>query len=327
MLVYLDWNIFSNIRNIGSSHMSSEDNLLFMKLHLMILKKTIRVPYSNAHINDLLRGHAKNQNYTEGDLEIIKRLTNNLCLTQYWKESDARWHYRDPNEFFFTALDDINSMPDKSYTELLSTEGLPDMTFYYEMMRKAALPSGFSALYKQDPIFSKIYPRSKVSPNMLSLCEDIYELTKAMKKDYRIYKELKIYIAKMKAKMGKQAAVINKLVKEDQTPKQLTWNDVWESTVADAQNKNKISENPVYQKITDTYVRINFQGHKSDEVFTNMIDDSMHVFYGAHCNYFVTLDDRCHYKAVETYKKLGITTQALKPKDFLDEMKAKGMIF
>ena len=43
-----------------------------------------------------------------------------------------------------------------------------------------------------------------------------------------------------------------------------------------------------------------------------MFDDSMHTFYGAHCDYFVTNDDRCKYKAEQTFKKLKINTVVIK---------------
>jgi hypothetical protein len=43
-----------------------------------------------------------------------------------------------------------------------------------------------------------------------------------------------------------------------------------------------------------------------------MFDDSLHTFYGAHCEYFVTNDERCKYKAEQTYKKLNIRTVVIK---------------
>ena len=51
-----------------------------------------------------------------------------------------------------------------------------------------------------------------------------------------------------------------------------------------------------------------------------MIDDALHVFYGAHCDYFLTIDDKCYYKAAETYYKLGINTKALKPNEFVNNL-------
>ncbi|MBN4062015.1 MAG: hypothetical protein COA57_08155 [Flavobacteriales bacterium] len=95
-------------------------------------------------------------------------------------------------------------------------------------------------------------------------------------------------------------------------PVYLNIDEAWEEYAP----KTKTSDNPAYQKITDTYCKIDFRGYKSDEKFSNLIDDSLHVFYGARCHYFVTIDDKCHYKAAETYHELGIQTKALKPNEF-----------
>ena len=100
-------------------------------------------------------------------------------------------------------------------------------------------------------------------------------------------------------------------------PAHLNFDDAWERYTP----KTKTSDNPIYQKITDTYYKIDFKGYKSDNKFSNLIDDSLHVFYGAHCDYFVTLDDKCHYKATEIYKLLNIETKALKPNEFLKNIK------
>jgi len=104
---------------------------------------------------------------------------------------------------------------------------------------------------------------------------------------------------------------INQIASE--VPTYLNIDDAWEKYAP----KNKTSDNVAYQKITETYFKIDFRGYKSDEKFSNMIDDSLHVFYGAHCDYFITIDDKCHYKAAEIYHKLGIETRVMKPDEFI----------
>ena len=43
-----------------------------------------------------------------------------------------------------------------------------------------------------------------------------------------------------------------------------------------------------FQRLTDTYFKIMIsKGYKSDDRFSNMIDDSLHVSYAAHCDYFI----------------------------------------
>ena len=80
--VYLDWNVFDIIEKKDSLENSIRD--LYSELECMIYAKKIVCPYSNAHINDLLRGHLKNPNYIPNHLNTLIRLTSNLCLVQYW---------------------------------------------------------------------------------------------------------------------------------------------------------------------------------------------------------------------------------------------------
>jgi predicted nucleic-acid-binding protein len=52
-----------------------------------------------------------------------------------------------------------------------------------------------------------------------------------------------------------------------------------------------------------------------------MVDDSIHTFYGSHCDYFITIDDKCKYKAGQTFEKLNISTKVFTPEEFIQEMK------
>ena len=47
-----------------------------------------------------------------------------------------------------------------------------------------------------------------------------------------------------------------------------------------------------------------------------MFDDSLHTFYGAHCDFFITNDDRCKYKAEKTYERLKIKTSVIKAYEY-----------
>jgi hypothetical protein len=65
-------------------------------------------------------------------------------------------------------------------------------------------------------------------------------------------------------------------------------------------------------QILDTFYKYDLKGYKTDGNFNNMFDDSLHTFYAAHCDLFVTKDERCNYKAKKTYERLGITTTVIK---------------
>jgi len=302
---YLDWNVFDRIEKKDNLDAKQRDT--FSKIEQLIIDKKIVLPYSNAHINDLLRGHANNPTYIPKHLETLSRLTQNLRIVQYWGNAQTTWHYRGVNEFFNSALNnkDITSKP---FTELLDFDEAQ-----LNQLKAIPVPNNFKEIYKASPMFNFMFPRTKIEMNLLAMCEDLYDFSNNANRDYSLYKSLRSYVNQIYAKLKNQKMLkeINKATND--VPVYLNMDDAWEQYVP----KTKTSDNPAYQKITDTYLRIDFKGYKSDERFANMIDDSLHVFYGAYCDYFITIDDKCHYKAVETYHKLGIETKALKPNEFI----------
>ncbi len=59
------------------------------------------------------------------------------------------------------------------------------------------------------------------------------------------------------------------------------------------------------------------KGYQPDERFSNLIDDALHTFYGAHCDYFVTMDKRCLAKAKKIYGDLKIASKAVSLSEFV----------
>lgn len=308
LYTYLDWNVFDRIEKKDT--LDKDEYNIYSKFDEFIRNNKIICPYSNAHINDLLRGYNNDPSYTRKHLETIKRLTNNLCIVQYWGNSITTWHYRDINEFFTSALSEID-LTSMSFIEFWGEDETVDI------FRSLTIPSEFKKIYKANPIFNRIFPKTKAHLNFFALCEDFYDLSNIIKKDNTIYKFLRNYVNQSYGKLRNHRDFLRKIDKLiNDGPKHLDFYEEWEKYSP----KNITSNNPAFQRITDTYLKIDFKGFKSDEKFSNMIDDSLHVFYGANCDYFITIDDKCHYKATETYDKLGIETKAMKPDKFIDIM-------
>ena len=74
----------------------------------------------------------------------------------------------------------------------------------------------------------------------------------------------------------------------------------------------KENDNELYYKVVETFYKYDLEGYKTDSNFNNMFDDGLHTFYAAHCDVFITNDDRCKYKAEKTYEKLHIKTLVIK---------------
>lgn len=81
---------------------------------------------------------------------------------------------------------------------------------------------------------------------------------------------------------------------------------------------------------TRAYLLLNMIGYKSDEIdvkknkgLSNHIQDSMHSFYGGHCDYFVVLDKRMIAKTKALYEKFGVFTKIIHPKGLVNELETK----
>jgi hypothetical protein len=315
---YLDLNVFDRLQK--KDNLDKETYELYSKIEELITTQKIVCPYSNAHINDLLRGHLKNPEFIPKHLENIRKLTNNLCIVQYWGNPQITWHYREIEEFFQSALDDKEATT-KPFTALLSWDESGLAKNFFELLRLAPVPSNLINIFDLNPIFYRLFPKTKTDKNLLALCEDLYEFSNNTKKDYSLYKSLRTYANQSIAKAKIEKKLVRQLTDMSTSPTYLNIDEIWEQYSP----KTKTSENPVYQKIIDTYFKIDLKGYKSDDKFSNLFDDSLHVFYGAHCDYFITNDDNCHYKAAETYHKLGINTRAIKPKDLIYFIDSKNL--
>jgi len=310
--VYLDWNVFDRIEKAGN--LPPSDREIFKQIESLITSNSIITPYSNAHINDLIRGYNNNPTFIPKHLETLKRLTNNLCIVQYWGHNLTTWHIRDVKDFFYLALEDVETTA-KSFKDLINWDQTGLSISMFDSLRSTPVPSHFKDIYRAHPIFSAMFPRTKTEMNLLAMCEDLFEFYQTAKKDYSLFKSLRTFVNQSRAKLKKQENMFTEIDKlTSGIPTHLNFDAAWEQYSP----KTKTSDNPVYQKITDTYYKIDFKGFKSDEKFSNLIDDSLHVFYGAHCDFFVTIDDKCLYKAIQTYTQLKIKTKALKPKEYLE---------
>lgn len=186
MLVYLDLNIFDKIEK--KENLVDNEKEIYKNIEELILNKKVTVPYSNAHLNDLFRGFQKNRNYIDGHLSIIQRLTNNLCICQYWGQNTTTWHYRNIYDFFAHKKDEWEFEP-SSFLEMFSDNDL-DMPNPLELYKLIPLPPAFKEGYK-DPMFALMYPKSRIQNNQLALMEDIYDFQSRLKSDYSLYKSFK----------------------------------------------------------------------------------------------------------------------------------------
>lgn len=300
MYVYLDTNIFDRLEKIDRLD-NSEQNL-YQKLYDTIIDGKITVPYSNAHLNDLFRGYLNNPAFIDGHLSTIDAFTKDLCICQYWGYNKALWHRRNVREFFENKKSDFEDEP-QTLADLIKE--YPHMQITMEMKKRVPLPPQIKKGFK-DPMFAAIYPLSKIYNTEAALVEDIFNLRIKLQTDYAFYKSLKTYLiqnAKTNAELLKSVPKEN----VDIAP-HLKLLDRAEESLKD----NYTGENQQYSKVIDTFFKQDLVGFKTDGQYNNMFDDAMHTFYASHCDYFITNDDKCKYKAEKTFEKLNIKTKVIK---------------
>lgn len=319
---YLDWNIFNKIEKIDQ--LENDERDLYLGIKDQIVNGSIIVPYSNAHMSDLARGYRKNSIYIEEHLKTIELLTQNLCIVQYWGEKKVRWHYRDPKEFLDSTLEE-SDFTANSFSELLYMDGEPILNSVWDMqktlLRLQRLDENFKEIYKVDPVFNYIFPRSKIEMKQLALCEDLYQFSFRIKTDYALYRNFQKFLMQMRLKMPQyQKMIIKSQQKVIGKPGYLDWDKLVDESIVKFKNT---SANSAYDKIVNLFTSTDLKGYSQDERFANMIDDALHCFYGAHCEYFVTIDKRCFDKSKKVYESLKLNCSVITPADLL--IKIRGL--
>ncbi|RAJ76691.1 hypothetical protein CLV59_108211 [Chitinophaga dinghuensis] len=329
-IFYFDLNVFNKIEKIDT--LEGAEKEFYQKLEQMAVKGDILVPYSNAHMRDLVRGYQKSKEYIDGHLATIGRITQNLCVTQYWNESKVRWHQRDVKDFFQDTLEDapINSFYNL-YKGIDDDNPLMQMAIRAhqsrcELMKLQPINPIFKQIYKEDPIFGHIYPLTRENMNLFSLNEDLLNFSQNVKTDFVLYKNFRKYLGTLRQKfpqLVKEYGVTDIFQKiSTLNPAHLTWEGIWD----DLSSKYKPSSNPDMDRMFDLFVKTDFNGYKQDERFANLVDDALHTCYGAHCNVFVTNDNRCFEKAKVVYKKFAPHVHLIKPGDILALMKTNNSV-
>jgi hypothetical protein len=306
MIVYLDLNIFDRLEKLDK--LEEPEKLFYQILFSLLKDKHILTAYSNAHLNDLFRGYQKNQSYINGHLSNMLSFTNNLCICQYWGEKEAKWHYRNIFEFFNEKVSELEFEPN-SYEDLFEDEPLLKQAI--ELYKLIPLPPEFKLGYVE-PMFEIMFPLSKIQNNHYALQSDIYNFQTRLKIDYGLYKAFRNYLLTELNKIKNKMELIKSVNSNfNDFPKHLELTDIFDVYMPN----NKPSENLMYSKVIDIFFKYDLSGYKSDGNFNNMFDDSLHTFYAAHFDYFITNDDRCKYKAEKTYAKLKIKTKVISIKE------------
>jgi hypothetical protein len=322
--VYLDWNVFTNLQSRNSLS-NLEDKKKFENLDALLFahKDEIAIPYSNAHLKDLLRGYSEDTiTMVKNSLDFLSSITNNFSLVQYWNEEQAMWHFRDPHEFFESLLNELPFQEYGSFENFVKMfDGIEKM---FEPFKLQLHNIDFGQMQSQNPFFASLFPKAQKENSAYAMIEDIYNLFQTMFANPTVYMELR---KMFKTGIGLDSNISNYENVVQQLDGTLSKSMLKKSfkELLDV-NKDKHSKNENYSKILSVYMQLDFVGYRSDKLseknqYDNLFNDALHCFYAAHCDYFITSDKKSYLKSKAVYQAEGINTSVMTPGEFVEKFK------
>jgi hypothetical protein len=322
--LYLDWNVITTLRQ-PENLISKEDFNNFETLIRIInsLSQDLIIPYSNAHLNDLLKSYNKGERHRVGEsLKFISELTQNVCLTQYWNEENAIWHLRDPVEYFEDILfngDGVDTSTLETILEPLTEYGIGSI---FDIFKTLPHNIDFTQLESYNSALSLFFRKSRQDNSVYAVMEDFISLYNDLKTNPTVYNELRNLFKTAIPLDGGIHNTENVIEMLDKTMPQTMLNKSFTELYQES-NKTETTKNNVYSKLIGIFLQLDFVGYSSDKLtdknqFDNLFNDALHCFYAAHCDYFITSDKKTYKKTKAVFKSENIITKVMKPKEFID---------
>lgn len=252
-------------------------------------------------------------------LTYVSELTKNVCLTQYWNEENAKWHSRDPIEFFNSILQDdsdsFNSWED--VIEPLKEYGIVKI---FSSFKSQPHGMNFEEIEKYSPFFASLFPKARAENTMYAAIQDTFDLLSKINSNPTVYKELRKLFKegiKIDPNISNFDNTIEKLDKYlPKTMLNKSFTELYEM------NNNSKSKNKDYDKVIGVYMQLNFVGYNSDKLtvknrYDNIFNDALHCFYAAHCDFYLTNDNRNYKKSKAVYESEKIATQVYNIPEFI----------
>lgn len=300
--MYLDWNVITTLRQTESLT-NKEDLIMFQSLSRVInsLRDKFIIPYSNGHLNDLLKNHRKGElERVEQSLEFISLLTHDVCLTQYWNDAVAIWHNRNPKEYFASLIDQekrYGAMGFENMLESLEEFGLDKM---FDIFKLLPHDIDFEQLEQKKSSFLMLFNRSRTENSLYAVMADILELSNELKTNPVVYNELRS-LFKTYIPLNQNIHNVDNVIEMLDTTMPKTMLNKSFTELYQDYSKTETSKNKSYSKIIGTFMQLDLVGYGSDRLtdknqYDNLFNDALHCFYAAHCDFFITADKKAYKK-------------------------------
>jgi hypothetical protein len=312
-----------------------ETEVLVLKKLLEENQTKVLLPYSPAHIQDLLKGADIKENLTHiyKDLEYLDEISRQFCLMFDYEKGIVTPLIESSTELFKTYYEakDDNIFDPEFYRKQLSgtiISGLDQILML--SWKHTYVDLGLETLANDKDAFdfySAFFGRSMKRNTLYNFMLDLNDLFRKINSEPWVYNYITdLFREKTGLKKDKVSMQTRPIEFINQKLKDSEWQvDLDTLGGAFSGSENKLLNNQ-YMKFILDYVNLDMAGYHSDTMdnkkrkYANFSNDASHFFYAAHCDYLVTNDKKLARKSKVLYEKLGINTKVLGIKEFTDEL-------
>lgn len=319
--VYLDWNIFSYLKRLGDI----EEPYISLKKILQSYSDVLLIPYSFAHLNDLSVSYkqgGKGMEMSIVDLENLKILSKDQALIYDYKKGITEARVYDIKEYFFYLIENNTEIP-TTFSGLFENDfyDIEEDAEFKELLRKIREPIfnfGIGGIPDNMEFVEKYFEEFIDNPNFENLFNGFLNFFENLTSDNKLYAGLRNsflddYNLRHNYKESQDALhdIDKKLLNSPYKKK-------FEELVKHVLSlKGDINEKSYKEIFTTHFLALDYLGFYSDKKFTNLIQDSFHSFFGAHCDFFITDDNNTYQKSKLIYKHFNIETVVCKSDEFI----------
>lgn len=316
--VYLDWNIFSYLKK----YKGYEEPYKSLNYHLTKNLDRLLIPYSSAHLTDLIASYRHSENgrlQTDLDLKYLRELSGNKCIVYDYQDQKTYPDVIDVEDYFKQLLQS-EILFSNGFDGLFASFGNTD----YDLLSKSFLASIErmpNVAHQQNipALPTEFHAMNEVlrANNMLDGIRAVFHMMAKYNEDPKIYRGTRTATLEQLQLNFDYSKESDPLKTISQRLKQSVLNQTFEefcNTTLSHQLGNKTASR--FETFTNYYLMLDFFGYYRDKKFKNLLQDSFHAYYGAHCDFFITDDDNTYHKTKALYQHFNIETKVCKSHEF-----------
>ncbi len=325
--VYFDWCILTELKK-GENALPEFQNII------SILRKNrndITVPYSFAHISDLIRGYKKSdkgKKFTDIDLEYLSQVTRNHCLFMDTNSQKVLPGIHDPGKYFEELLstdkiwEDLQKMDwfgndcDTEEFQLVLTS-LKDASNSIPLVIEE---KNIEEWLDKFPLLRKVFKNTLIENSNLNLLMDMIYFIFQASNHSKLYNQCRAAVRNLlEFEKGKslQTDLFPYVNSKLENPLvNVTFFDLLNLAIPGSMDDSQFDFPMRYRT---AYILLDLIGYSFDRKETklnNMFEDINHTFFGGYCDIFVTNDKDAYRKANALYEYFGLTSRVCLPSDF-----------